>query len=115
MLGIVFWLMLGFGLMDDMLRLCLGNVLALRMVVLNDDFYLNWMLLNRLKCGLNGKDTIFITEARAILEALIIAWENGFRQLDLKCDNVLLVVTLLARGVANNRMVELCLIHQLLY
>ncbi|MFQ6658662.1 hypothetical protein Gotur_027820 [Gossypium turneri] len=28
MLGILFWLIFGFGLMDDMLRLCLGNVLV---------------------------------------------------------------------------------------
>ncbi|MFQ6658661.1 hypothetical protein Gotur_027819 [Gossypium turneri] len=28
MLVILFWLMFGFGLMDDMLRLCLGNVLV---------------------------------------------------------------------------------------
>ncbi|MBA0791408.1 hypothetical protein Gohar_015987 [Gossypium harknessii] len=53
-----------------------------------------------------GKDTIFRTIARAILEALIIAWENGFRQLDLECDNALLVETLLAGGAANSRMVE---------
>ncbi|MFQ6660555.1 hypothetical protein Gotur_029032 [Gossypium turneri] len=111
MLGIVFWLMLGFGLMDDMLRLCLGNVLV---SLILKDVMIEW--LNVYMCGLiiRGKDTIFRTIARAILEALIIAWENGFRQLDLECDNALLVETLLAGGAANSRMVELRLIHQLL-
>ncbi|MBA0799754.1 hypothetical protein Gohar_010248, partial [Gossypium harknessii] len=60
------------------------------------------------------KDTIFRIEVRFVLEGLCIAWEKGFRQLDLECDNALLVETFLASGSANSMMVELCIIHQLL-
>lgn len=69
------------------------------------------------ECGywmMIGKDTIFRIEARSVLEGLRVAWEKGFRQLDLECDNALMVESFLAGGVANSRMMELCLIHQLL-
>ncbi|MBA0808869.1 hypothetical protein Gohar_024573, partial [Gossypium harknessii] len=61
-----------------------------------------------------GKDTIFKVESRALLEGLIIAWETGCRQLELECDNALLVEKLLVGGAANSRIPELRLIHQLL-
>ncbi|MBA0632510.1 hypothetical protein Godav_001236, partial [Gossypium davidsonii] len=71
----------------------------------------NWL------CGYSmmiGKDTIFRIEARSILEGLRIAWEKEFRQLDLECDNALLVESLLDGGATNSKMVELRLIHQIL-
>ncbi|MBA0809133.1 hypothetical protein Gohar_024808 [Gossypium harknessii] len=38
-----------------------------------------------------GKDSTFRVEARAVLEELRIVWEWSFRQIDVECDNVLLV------------------------
>ncbi|MBA0590574.1 hypothetical protein Gorai_019274 [Gossypium raimondii] len=38
-----------------------------------------------------GKDFIFKVEARAILKGLIMAWEKGFRHIEVECDNALLV------------------------
>ncbi|KAG8482578.1 hypothetical protein CXB51_024192 [Gossypium anomalum] len=61
-----------------------------------------------------GKDSIFRVEARAVLEGLHIAWERTFRQIDMECDNALLVETILASGAASSRMMELRLIHMLL-
>ncbi|KAK5837210.1 hypothetical protein PVK06_013020 [Gossypium arboreum] len=61
-----------------------------------------------------GKDSIFRVEAIAILEELSIAWERNFRQIDVECDNALLVETILSGGVASTKMMQLCLIHQLL-
>ncbi|KAG8488111.1 hypothetical protein CXB51_018618 [Gossypium anomalum] len=40
------------------------------------------------------KDIIFKIEAKAILEGLCLAWEKGIRQLDIGCDNALLVETI---------------------
>ncbi|MBA0815577.1 hypothetical protein Gohar_000340 [Gossypium harknessii] len=58
-----------------------------------------------------SKETIFRIEARAILEGLPIAWEKGFRQVELECDNAFLVETLLAGGPASSRLVELRLFN----
>ncbi|MBA0583134.1 hypothetical protein Gorai_014005 [Gossypium raimondii] len=61
-----------------------------------------------------GKESIFRIEARAMLEGLRIAWDMGFRQIELKCDNALLVELLLAGWHAYSRLVELRLVRQLL-
>ncbi|KAK5834266.1 hypothetical protein PVK06_018143 [Gossypium arboreum] len=61
-----------------------------------------------------GKDSIFRIEARVVLEGLCIAWERGFRQINVECDHVLLVETILVGGAASSRMVELKFIHLLL-
>lgn len=53
-----------------------------------------------------GKDSIFRIEAKAMLEGLRIAWEKGFRQLDVECDNAILVETILASGAASSRMMN---------
>ncbi|MBA0777014.1 hypothetical protein Gotri_005081, partial [Gossypium trilobum] len=45
-----------------------------------------------------GKDSIFKIEVRAILEGLNLAWAFDFRQLELECDNTLVVKTILASG-----------------
>ncbi|KAK5803284.1 hypothetical protein PVK06_030929 [Gossypium arboreum] len=57
------------------------------------------------------KKTIFRAEARTMLEGFRIAWEKGFRQLELEYDNALLVETLLAGRVTNSSLVELRLIN----
>ncbi|MBA0743215.1 hypothetical protein Gogos_005923 [Gossypium gossypioides] len=61
-----------------------------------------------------GKDTIFNMEARVVLEGLRVAWGRGLRQVEVECDNVLLVESLLIDGSINSRMVELRLIHGIL-
>ncbi|MBA0727900.1 hypothetical protein Golax_000848, partial [Gossypium laxum] len=47
------------------------------------------------------KDVIFKIEARAILEGLCLAWEKGFRHLELECDNAFLVNMSLAGGATD--------------
>ncbi|MBA0678932.1 hypothetical protein Goari_020249, partial [Gossypium aridum] len=49
--------------------------------------------------------------ARAILESLCIAWEKGYRQLEIECDNALLVESVLMGGAASSKLVKLHLIN----
>ncbi|MFQ6627692.1 hypothetical protein Gotur_005723 [Gossypium turneri] len=66
------------------------------------------------KCGFTmriGKDSVFKTEVRAILESLNLASTFGFRQLELECDNALVVETILVDGVGANMLFELRLIN----
>lgn len=71
---------------------------------------------NRL-CGFSitfVKDFVFKIEARVVLEGLIIAWDKGFRHIQVECDNALLVELFLAGERENSNLVELCLLHQIL-
>ncbi|MBA0618300.1 hypothetical protein Godav_027667, partial [Gossypium davidsonii] len=43
-----------------------------------------------------GKDFVFKAEVRAILKGLIMAWEKGFRQIEVECDNALLMGEIIA-------------------
>ncbi|KAK5803763.1 hypothetical protein PVK06_031412 [Gossypium arboreum] len=61
-----------------------------------------------------GKNNIFKMEGRAMLEDLRVAWGRRLRQVEIECDNALLVESLLANGYANSKMVELLLIHSIL-
>ncbi|MBA0682342.1 hypothetical protein Goari_024069, partial [Gossypium aridum] len=61
-----------------------------------------------------GGDIIFKVEARAIFKGLNLAWDKGFRQLELECDNALLVETILVGGAADSNLTELRLIYRLL-
>ncbi|KAA3474677.1 AP-1 complex subunit gamma-2-like [Gossypium australe] len=68
-------------------------------------------------CGFTmavGKETPFKFEARVVLDGLHLAWEKGLRQVELECDNALLVESLLAGGVVNSSMAKLRLLHCLL-
>ncbi|MBA0830189.1 hypothetical protein Goarm_014733, partial [Gossypium armourianum] len=49
-----------------------------------------------------------------MLEGLFIAWEKWFRNVEVECDNALLVELILFGGGANSSLVELRLLHQLL-
>ncbi|MBA0675994.1 hypothetical protein Goari_017504, partial [Gossypium aridum] len=60
------------------------------------------------------KESIFKIEVITILEGLKLAWELGFRQLEVESDHALVVEMLLSRGVANSNMSELCLVDQLM-
>ncbi|KAG8472239.1 hypothetical protein CXB51_034466 [Gossypium anomalum] len=64
-------------------------------------------------CDEFGKDRIFKIEARALLKGLQIAWKVGIMQIELECDNVILVELILVGNAANNNISELRLIHQL--
>ncbi|MBA0762166.1 hypothetical protein Gotri_024708, partial [Gossypium trilobum] len=55
--------------------------------------------------------TVFRVEARVILEGLRIAWEKGYRQLEIECDNTLLVESVLMGSAASSNLVELRLIN----
>lgn len=61
-----------------------------------------------------SKALIFQIEARAIYEGLNIAWDKGFRQVELECDNAFLVETLVAGEAESNKLVQLRLISCLL-
>lgn len=69
------------------------------------------------KCGFTmriEKDLVFKTDVKAILEGLNLASTFGFRQLELECDNALVVETILVDCVGANMLSELRLIKQLL-
>lgn len=57
-----------------------------------------------------GKDLIFQVEARAMLEGLYSACDKGFRNLEVECDNALLVELFVFRGDVNSNLVELQLL-----
>ncbi|MBA0550050.1 hypothetical protein Golob_021030 [Gossypium lobatum] len=61
-----------------------------------------------------GKDSIFKIKARALLKGLLISWRKGFRQLEVGCDNALLVELILAGRAADSHLTEMRLIHHLL-
>ncbi|MBA0744342.1 hypothetical protein Gogos_006970, partial [Gossypium gossypioides] len=55
-------------------------------------------------CGYSlkvSKETVFCIEARAILEGLRIAWEKGYRHLEIEHDNALLVESVLSGSAAS--------------
>ncbi|MFQ6654687.1 hypothetical protein Gotur_025572 [Gossypium turneri] len=65
-------------------------------------------------CGYSlkvSKETFFRIEARAILIVLRIAWEKGYRQLEIECDNALLVESVFTGSAASSNLAELCLIN----
>ncbi|MBA0576216.1 hypothetical protein Golob_027649 [Gossypium lobatum] len=54
-----------------------------------------------------GKEMVFHVEARVILEGLLIAWEKGYRQLEIECNDALLVESVLIGRAASSNLVEL--------
>ncbi|MBA0665115.1 hypothetical protein Goklo_005024 [Gossypium klotzschianum] len=61
-----------------------------------------------------GNVSIFKIEVRALLEGLLISWRIGYQQLEVECDNALLVELILAGGAVDSHLTEMCLIHHLL-
>ncbi|KAG8480229.1 hypothetical protein CXB51_024845 [Gossypium anomalum] len=61
-----------------------------------------------------GEGTIFQVEERAMLKGLHLAWNKGFRKLELECDNALLIEIIIAGGAVNSRLTKLRLIHHML-
>lgn len=60
-----------------------------------------WLLIQ------SEKKMVFCVEARAILEGLRIAWEKGYKQLEIECNNALLVEFLLAGSSTSSNLTEL--------
>ncbi|MBA0848931.1 hypothetical protein Goshw_008843 [Gossypium schwendimanii] len=60
-----------------------------------------------------GNDLIFKIKVRALLKGLLISWRKGYRQLEVECDNALLVELILAGRAADSHLTEMCLIHHL--
>lgn len=58
--------------------------------------------------------SVFKVETRAMLEGLFLAWDKGFRKVEVECDNTLLVELLLSGGGASSSLMELQLLHQVL-
>ncbi|KAK5839675.1 hypothetical protein PVK06_008501 [Gossypium arboreum] len=54
------------------------------------------------------------SRSESVLEGSRVAWGIGLRQVEVECDNALLMESLLASGSVNSRMVELRLIHGIL-
>lgn len=61
-----------------------------------------------------GQGTIFQVEAKAMLEGLRLAWDKGYRKLELKCDHGFLVETIVEGGAIDSKMTELRLIYNML-
>ncbi|MBA0634562.1 hypothetical protein Godav_028878, partial [Gossypium davidsonii] len=69
-------------------------------------------------CGYSmtlGKDEVFRIEARSMLEGLRLAWDKGYRQVELESDNALLVELVLAGNSTASHIVELHAIHKILH
>lgn len=62
----------------------------------------------------SDKESVFKFETRAMLEGLFIAWEKGFRKVEVECDNALLIELLLSGGGTNSILIELRLLYKLL-
>lgn len=61
-----------------------------------------------------ASSSIFKVKARTMLDGLILAWDKGFKKVEVECDNMLLVELLHSGRGANGKIVEVCLIHQML-
>ncbi|KAK5825589.1 hypothetical protein PVK06_020445 [Gossypium arboreum] len=62
-----------------------------------------------------GNESIFKVETRAMLEGLFLAWDKGFRKVEVESDNALLVELLLSGGGASSSLIELQLLHRVLH
>lgn len=68
-------------------------------------------------CGFTmtiGEGSIFQVEAKAMLEGIQLAWDSGYRKVELECDNSLLVKSIIAGGAVVSKMMELRLLHGML-
>ncbi|MBA0879945.1 hypothetical protein Goshw_023129 [Gossypium schwendimanii] len=68
-------------------------------------------------CGYSmvlGKDKVFGIEARSMLEGLRLLWDKGYPEVELECDNALLVEIILAGEALDCHFMELRAIHKLI-
>ncbi|KAH1046355.1 hypothetical protein J1N35_037139 [Gossypium stocksii] len=59
-----------------------------------------------------GMDEIFKIEARAIVEGMKLAWLKGFKQVEINCDNAMLIDTIRNGFTSISNIVEVRLIHE---
>ncbi|MBA0724270.1 hypothetical protein Golax_020972 [Gossypium laxum] len=59
-----------------------------------------------------GMDEIFRIEARAIVEGMKLAWLKGYKQVEINCDNVMLIDTIYNEFASISNIAEVRLIHE---
>ncbi|KAK5802614.1 hypothetical protein PVK06_030221 [Gossypium arboreum] len=59
-----------------------------------------------------GMDKIFRIEARAIVEGMKLAWLNGYKQVEINCDNAMLTETICNGFASISNIEEVRLIHE---
>ncbi|MFQ6659700.1 hypothetical protein Gotur_028494 [Gossypium turneri] len=59
-----------------------------------------------------GMDEIFRIEARAIVEGMKLAWLKGYKQVEINCDNVMLINTICNEFASISNVAEVRLIHE---
>ncbi|KAH1083308.1 hypothetical protein J1N35_023069, partial [Gossypium stocksii] len=64
-----------------------------------------WMVGFSLKVG---GSSVFQVEARAFFKGLQIMWDSGFRQVELKSDNTLLIEIICNGSPLDNNLLEMC-------
>ncbi|KAH1073440.1 hypothetical protein J1N35_025768 [Gossypium stocksii] len=57
-------------------------------------------------------DEIFMIEARAIVEGLKLAWLEGYKQVEINCDNGMLIDTICNGFAPISNIAEVRLIHE---
>ncbi|MBA0870082.1 hypothetical protein Goshw_007628 [Gossypium schwendimanii] len=57
-------------------------------------------------------DEIFRIEARAIVEGMKLAWLKGYKQVEINCDNVMLIDTIYNEFASISNIAEVRLIHE---
>ncbi|MBA0727201.1 hypothetical protein Golax_000215, partial [Gossypium laxum] len=60
------------------------------------------------------KDEVFRIKARSMLEGLRLLWDKGYRQVELKCDNAILVKIILVGEAFDSHLMELRAIHKMI-
>ncbi|MBA0754345.1 hypothetical protein Gogos_022259, partial [Gossypium gossypioides] len=68
----------------------------------------NWLFGFGMRIGRYG---IFQTEARALYEGLVVAWHEGFRQIEVESDNAILIDVVSNRYVVGSNLSEVRLVH----
>ncbi|MBA0847816.1 hypothetical protein Goshw_023937 [Gossypium schwendimanii] len=59
-----------------------------------------------------GMDEIFRIEAQAIVEGMKLAWLKGYKQVEINCDNVMLIDTICNGFASISNIAEVQLIHE---
>ncbi|MBA0661421.1 hypothetical protein Goklo_005716 [Gossypium klotzschianum] len=71
----------------------------------------NWLFGFGMRIGRYG---IFQTEARALYEGLVVAWHEGFRQIEVESDNAILIDVVSNRYVVGSNLSEVRLVHTMI-
>ncbi|KAK5786016.1 hypothetical protein PVK06_040640 [Gossypium arboreum] len=66
------------------------------------------------KLNTDDNEKVFRIEARSMLEGLCLLWDKEYHEVELECDNALLVEIILAREALDCHFIELKAIHKLI-